>query len=89
MIKRLVTIGLDSGLVDHVQSLRQRASKERTSAERCRDPAVRNRHLAIAMIVDELADYMSDPSRHPASFWHRLERSQAKSRPHLRLVSSR
>ena len=72
-----------------MKELHYRALSERAKAEQCQDLELRRRHLAKAMIVEELANYIGDENCLPRSFWQRLEKKRRPVVSHLRLVSSR
>lgn len=73
-------------MIDHAQVLRCKALNERAYAEQCQDPARRRRHLATALIAEELANYIRDTSCLPETFWLRLQKREETRINHLRLV---
>lgn len=66
--------------------LRCKALNERAYAEQCQDNARRRRHLATALIAEELANYINDTSCLPETFWLRLQTKKDIRFSHIRLV---
>jgi hypothetical protein len=89
MVNRHLKTDKGHVLDDHAQALRCKASSQRAHAEKCQDPVRRRRYLATALIAEELADYISDTSCLPATFWQRLQKQREVKHPHLRLVINR